>query len=70
MPQKMEIKEIAEKNPNVDLEKLAEWARLRKDLLEGGFTEKRERNSASIRDERAKIVDDAENDPRLVRLHR
>lgn len=66
MPQKMKIEEIARKNPQVDLQKLDEWRQLRRVLQERGLRGKRQ---TFVRQEkRAKLIDDADSDPRLVSL--
>jgi len=70
MPQNMTLEEIAAKNPRVDLETLEESRKLRQLLLERGLFGKRMRGSSGFQDERAKIVDDADSDARLVRLTR
>ena len=70
MPQKMTLKEIVKNNPQVDLEKLKESRRLRQLLVERGLLGKRMRGMSGFQDERAKIVDDADSDARLVRLAR
>jgi len=68
MPQKIEIEEIARKNPTIDLEKLEEWSKLRKILQQSGLRGRRMRNAFSRQEKRAEIVDDADSDPRLVSL--
>lgn len=70
MPRTMDIKEIAEKNPNLDLTQLEEWRRLRESLSEGRETRRRHSGRLPFQGRRAKLVDDADNDPRLVRLQR
>jgi hypothetical protein len=64
----MTIKEIAKNNPQVDLAKLEESRTLRRALVERGVFGKRGRGMAGLQDARAKIVDDADSDSRLVRL--
>ena len=68
MPLNMTLEEIAANNPHVDLEKLEESRKLRRILLERGLFGKRTRGTSGFQDERAKIVDDADSDARLVRL--
>lgn len=70
MPHKINLDEIAKKNPTVDLEEVARWRKLRRILVETGMRGKRQRGSSPFAGGRARIVDDAENDPRLVRLSR
>ncbi len=70
MPNKVNLDEIARKNPTVDLEEVARWRRLRRTLIETGMRGKRQRESSPFAGGRARIVDDEENDPRLVRLSR
>jgi hypothetical protein len=68
MPQNMTLEEIARTNPHVDLEKLEESRKLRQTLVDRGLFGKRTRGLSGFQDERAKIVDDAHSDARLVRL--
>jgi len=70
MPRKIDLKEIAQKNPTLDLAELARWIKLRKTLIETGMRGRRGRETAPFVGKRAQIVDDPENDPRLVRLSR
>jgi hypothetical protein len=70
MPHKIDLDEIARKNPRLDLEEVARWRRLRRILIETGMRGKRERGSSPFAGGRARIVDDAESDPRLVKLSR
>jgi hypothetical protein len=70
MPRKIDLDEIARTNPNIDLQKLDEWKELRRVLLESGLNSRRMRNRSAKQDRRAKIVDDADSDPRLVRLQK
>jgi hypothetical protein len=70
MPQKLTLKEIARKNPHIDLQKLDEWERMRTALKERGLSVRRPRKEFVEQETRAKIVDDIESDPRLVRLQR
>lgn len=68
MPQEITLEEIARTNPHVDLEKLAEMKRMRAALVERGLSGRARRSVSSFQDDRAKIVDDADSDPRLTRL--
>ena len=68
MPQKLDLEEIARKNPNIDLQKIEEWRRLGELLQKSGLRGRRIRNTFSRQEKRAKIVDDADSDPRLVSL--
>lgn len=70
MPQKIDLKEIARTNPAIDLKKLEDARALRRALILNGLHGRRAQNAFTNRDVRAKIVDDLENDPRLVRLQR
>jgi len=70
MPHKVDLDEIAKKNPTLDLEELDHWRILRRILIETGMRGRRQRGSSPFMGKRAHIVDDAENDPRLVRLQR
>lgn len=68
MPHKIDLEEIARRNPRVDLQKLDEWKELRRVLVASGVRGRRARNSQESAEVRAKLLDDLENDPRLVRL--
>ena len=68
MPQKIDIEEIARRNPNIDLQKLEEWKQLGELLQESGLRGRRIRNTFARQEKRAEIVDDADSDPRLVSL--
>lgn len=68
MPQKIDIEEIARRNPHIDLQKLEEWKHLAGILQEGGLRGRRARNTFSRQEKRAKIADDADSDSRLVSL--
>jgi hypothetical protein len=68
MPKTIELEEIARKNPHIDLQMLEEWRELRQILIAHGMRGRRVRNSEDHPQTRAKLVDNAEDDPRLVRL--
>lgn len=70
MPRRVNLREIAERNPNLDLSKLEEWRKLRDRLSEHGAGRKRHRGASPVEGKRAKLVDDEENDPRLIRLQK
>lgn len=70
MLQKLDLDEIAKVNPTLDLEQLAEWRRFRESLPASGQRRKPLRSAPPFQGRRARIVDDAESDPRLVRLQR
>lgn len=70
MPQKIDLEEITRRNPRIDLRKLEEWRALRQALLVNGLHGRRALNSMTNREARAKIVDDLDNDPRLIKLQR
>lgn len=70
MPHKIDLDQIARRNPTVDLEEVARWRKLRRILIETGMRGKRQRESSPFAGGRARIVDDAEHDPRLVKLSR
>ena len=69
MLKKMTLEDIAAKNPTVDLEKLQEWRQMGQDLRERGMQGRRMRG-ASTQDPRARIIDDAESDSRLITLRK
>jgi hypothetical protein len=68
MPKTIDLEEIARKNPHIDLQVLEEWRELRRVLVSRGMHGRRMRNSEDSPQTRAKLVDSAEDDPRLVRL--
>jgi len=68
MPQKIDIEEIAKNNPRIDLQNLEEWRKLRRILISSGMHGRRMQNSEDDAQSRVKLVDNAEDDPRLVRL--
>lgn len=68
MPRNIDLKEIRRNNPNIDWQSLAEWKKLRRVLVENGMHGRR--GSYPATGKRAQVVDDAENDPRLVKLLR
>ena len=69
MPQQIDLNEIRRKNPDLDWKSLAEWKRLRRVLVERGVRGRQ--SSYPEMGKRAQVVDDADNDPRLVKvLHR
>jgi hypothetical protein len=71
MPRQVNLKELAEKNSNLDLTKLEELRKLRDRLSEHGAGRKRHKGVSPIKTgRRAQLVDDEENDPRLIRLQR
>lgn len=71
MPKIVDLKEIAEKNPNLDLSVLEEWRKLQESLPEGEEISRRGHSEGlPFKGRRARIVDDADSDPRLIRLQR
>ena len=71
MPRQINIKELAERNPKVDLAKLEELRKLRDRLSEHGAGRKRHKGVSPIRTgKRAQVIDDEKNDPRLIRLQK
>lgn len=71
MPHKtLDLEEISRANPNLDLQHLDEWRKLRRTLAEQGVHQRRGCGSYPIQGKRAQIIDDAENDPRLIKLQR
>ena len=70
MPHKIDLGEIAQKNPSIDLHKLAEWKALRRCLVENGLRGRRKQNATSVHQGRARLVDDISHDPRLITLQR
>jgi len=70
MARMIDLKEIRSKKPNLDWELIAEWKRLRRTLIQQGLHGKRSQEPVSGRERRARIVDDAAHDSRVVRLQR
>jgi len=70
MTRMIDLREIRSKNPALDWELINEWKRLRRTLLQSGLRGKRSQESLSHRERRARMVDDAEHDSRVVRLQR
>jgi hypothetical protein len=70
MTRMIDLSEIRGKNPALDWELIKEWKRLRRTLLQSGLRGKRSQESSSPRERRARIVDDAAHDSRVVRLQR
>jgi hypothetical protein len=70
MPHSINLEEIIRNNPNVDINKLEEWRNLRKAITDSSAPRRRSTGSSPYQGRRAQIVDDAESDPRLVRLSR
>ncbi len=67
MPKSIELSEIAEKNPRVDLNALEEGRKLRQNLHQSAT----KRRTALPNDRRrVRIDDDVSSDPRAVRLQR
>lgn len=70
MPRRINLKEIVRKNPQIDLEEIRAWTQLRKTLAESGLVSRRKQGCGHPDDVRARIADEAEDDPRLIRLSR
>lgn len=64
MPHKIDLSEIAKKNPHFDMAALEEAQKLRENLRE--FATKKHRGWTTRR--RVRIDDDVSSDPRVVRL--
>ncbi|HZU33910.1 MAG TPA: hypothetical protein VFB79_22545 [Candidatus Angelobacter sp.] len=70
MPRQVSLKEIAEKNPNFDSEKLEELRKFRERLSEYRTNHKRYKGASPVTSKRAQLIDDKANDSRLVKLQR
>lgn len=70
MPPKIDLKKIAKRNPNLDLQSLEEWRKLRRRLIKNGLQGKRSAGRSPYQGKRARIIDDLDSDPRLVKLQR
>ena len=69
MPKSIDLREIAEKNPRVNVEDLEEGRKLRKRLSQASGA-KRRRTVLPTDRRRVRIDDDVASDPRAVRLQR
>jgi hypothetical protein len=70
MPRRIDLEKIRSKNPTLDWEKIREWQRLRRILLQRGLHSKRSESAILPEERRARIVDDPAHDSRVVRLQR
>lgn len=70
MPRQIDLKEIAAKNPNFDSSKLQELEQLKKYIDEHGPIQRRQHRTFPFQGRRAQIVDNGENDPRVIKLQR
>jgi hypothetical protein len=69
MPKRIDaIKKLAKKNPRVDVDKLLESLRLTEKLRRTGIAGPGYRLAPPYSGRRIRISDDAESDPRTVRL--
>lgn len=69
MPKTVDLQEIARNNPDIDLHELDSWRQLRRTLIENGLHGRSRTRTAAFQGRRAQLVDDdADNDPRLIRL--
>ncbi len=69
MPANINLQDIAQKNPGVDLQALEEGRKLRKNLREIAGVRERPIVRPSGR-KRVRIDDSVSNDPRVIRLQR
>ncbi len=69
MPKNIDLKDIAEKNPQVNIEELEEGRELRKNLRHPSAA-KRRHTTFPVDRRRVRIDDDVSSDPRVVRLQR
>ncbi len=67
MLKNIDLKDIAEKNPHVNLEDLEEGRKLRENLRQPSGAKRRRMTSPANR-RRVRIDDDVASDPRAVRL--
>jgi hypothetical protein len=70
MPHPIDLKEIADRNPKVDLDRLAEGRKLLELLRRAGVRGAGYRAATSRAQRRARVLDDLASDPRVVRLQR
>lgn len=69
MPKVMTLDEIVELNPHIEIAQVREWQDVSKSLSNERPTG-RFRRMPSGRDVRVHIDDSAENDPRIIKLHK
>jgi len=70
MPRQIDLVDIADKNPRVDLTKLEEGRTLRENLRRTNLRGANQRLAFPFHRRRARIVDDVSSDPRVVRLRK
>lgn len=70
MPRRIDIADIADKNPRVDLKELDEGRTLRENLRRTNLRGAKQRLAFPFHRRRARIVDDVASDPRVVRLRK
>ncbi len=70
MPQRINLVDIADKNPRVDLKKLEEGRTLRENLSRASPRGPNQRLAFPFHRRRARIIDDVASDPRVVRLRK
>jgi hypothetical protein len=70
MPRRIDIADIADKNPRVNLKELDEGRTLRETLRRTIVRSPAQRLAFPFHRRRARIVDDVASDPRVVRLRK
>jgi len=70
MPHPIDLKEIADKNPKVDLDRLAEGRKLLEVVRHARVRGAGCQSATPPARRRARVLDDLASDPRVVRLHR
>lgn len=70
MPRRIDLLDIADKNPRVNLKELDEGRKLRENLRRTNPRGANQRLAFPFHRRRARIVDDVNSDPRVVRLQK
>ena len=70
MPQKLDIKKILKRNPQVSTAVLGEASKLAQELRKLGLTKRGYRLASPSARGRIHMADEADSDPRTIKLHR
>jgi hypothetical protein len=70
MPRPIDLVDIADKNPRVNLKELEEGRKVRENLRRTNLRGANQRLAFPFHRRRARIVDDVASDPRVIRLHK
>ncbi len=70
MLRKLDLETIAKANPAVTIDQMEDWEKLRAHVAEVRRQKHIQPRIFPFREQRARIVDDLDSDPRVVTLHR